>query len=209
MSRVDVLFFAADPLSADGYQRRLQLDEEVRQIREKVRAAHHRDEMRFDTRWATRTDDLLQALNESEADIVHFSGHGGSEGLVLVSADGQRPHHVSAVALNRLFQVFRGRIRLVILNACTSLPQAQAIADAVGCAVGTPAKISDTAAIVFGASFYRAIAFGQSVQAAFEQACAALMLEHFDEGEHPVMVTRDDVDASRLVFISPEKPPVT
>lgn len=209
MSKVEVLFFAADPLSADGYQRRLLLDEEVRQIREKVRAARHRDDLDFDMRWATRTDDLLQALNERQPDIVHFSGHGGSRGLVLVSADGSRPHRVDAPALQRLFSVFRGKIRVVLLNACTSLPQAQAIADAVGCAIGTPAKISDTAAIAFGASFYRAIAFGRSVQDAFDQACTALMLENFEEGEHPVLVTRAGVDASQLFFIQVDGEPVT
>jgi TPR repeat protein len=206
MSKATVLFFAADPLSAppDGRVPRLLLDEDVRQIRQKVRAAEHRDALEFDVRWATRTDDLLQALLERRPQVVHFSGHGGSDGLVLVSADGLRPHHVDAAALAQLFAAFRGDIRVVVLNACFSLPQAKAIAEVVGCAIGTHSRISDEAAITFGASFYRAIAFGCSVQAAYDQARAALALEHFDDRECPALVVRPGVDAARLVLVQPD-----
>ncbi|HEX2078476.1 MAG TPA: hypothetical protein VHG08_12230 [Longimicrobium sp.] len=62
MGRVRVLFFAADPLSAppDGRAARLRLNEDVRQIRQKVRAAEHRDALELDFRLAARPDDLLQ-----------------------------------------------------------------------------------------------------------------------------------------------------
>jgi TPR repeat protein len=203
MSKATVLFFAADPLSAlpGGRPPRLLLDEDVRQIRQKVRAAAHRDALEFDVRWATRTDDLLQALLERRPQVVHFSGHGGSDGLVLVSADGRRPHHVDAAALAQLFKVFRGDIRVVVLNACFSLPQARAIADVVGCAIGTRGEISDEAAITFGASFYRAIAFGCSLQEAYDQARTALALEHVGDRECPELIVRPDIDPGRLVLV--------
>lgn len=205
MSKVNVLFFAADPLSVppDGHLPRLLLDEDLRKIREKVRAAEHREALEFDVRWAARTDDLLQALNERRPQVVHFSGHGGSEGLVLVSSDGRGAHFVDAAALAQLFHVFKGDIRVVVLNACFSLPQAEAIAGAVGCAIGTRGEISDGAAITFGASFYRAIAFGQSVQAAYDQASAALALEHFEARECPQLVVRPGVDPAALVLVPP------
>jgi hypothetical protein len=209
MSKVEILFFAADPLSAppDGRIPRLLLDEDVRQIRQNVRAAEHRDALDFDVRWAARTDDLLQALNERRPQVVHFSGHGGNEGLVLVASDGLGPHRVDAAALAQLFQVFRGDIRVVVLNACFSLPQAEAIAGVVGCAIGTRGEISDAAAITFGASFYRAIAFGHSVQTAYDQARTALALEHFEDRECPQLVVGPGVDAARLVLVSPQASP--
>jgi hypothetical protein len=203
MSKVEILVFAADPLSAqpDGRIPRLLLDEDVRQIRQMVRAAEHRDALDFDVRWAARTDDLLQALNEKRPQVVHFSGHGGNEGLVLVASDGCGPHRVDAAALAQLFEVFRGDIRVVVLNACFSLPQAEAIAQVVGCAIGTRCEISDAAAITFGASFYRAIAFGHSVQMAYDQACTALALEHFEDRECPQLVVGPGVDPARLVLV--------
>lgn len=207
MSTIKILFFAADPLSAPAYGNapRLMLDEDVRRIREKVRAAEHRDSLDFDFRLAARTDDLVQALTEVCPQVVHFSGHGGTEGLVLVSADGRHPRKVDAEGLAELFRAFRGDIRLVVLNACLSLPQARGIADVVGCAIGTRASIPDEAAIAFGSSFYRAIASGSSVQAAFDRANAAMGLEHPEARGCTELVVREDVDASAL-FLSAASP---
>jgi hypothetical protein len=205
MRKATILFFAADPLSTHSTRPspRLQLDEDVRRTREKVRAAEHRDALVFDLRLAARPDDLIQALNETPPQVVHFSGHGTSEGLVLVGSDGG-PHPVGPDALRRLFKVFRGDIRVVVLNACLTLPQAQAIAETVGCAIGTRQKISDDAAITFGASFYRALAFGHSVQTAFEQACVALALEHPGEEETPQIIAGPGVDPARLFVVGGE-----
>jgi hypothetical protein len=202
MSTATVLFFSADPLSAppNGHAARLLLDEEVRSIREKVRGAEHRDRLLFDVRWAVRPDDLLQALNETPPQVVHFSGHGGSNGLILVGKDG-KGHTVDAAVLKRLFTTFRGDIRVVVLNACYSRPQAEAIAEAVGCAIGTLGQISDEAAIAFATSFYRAIAFGRSVQAAYDQGCTALALNHVDAAEYPELVTRPGVDPDALILV--------
>lgn len=211
MSKVKVLFFAADPLSVDGSRIRLQLDSEARKIKHELLMAGHRDSVHFETCWATQITDLRQALNRVKPDIVHFSGHGGGEGLVLVSSDGRGPHHVGAEALKQFFTAYRGQIRVVVLNACHSRAQAEAIAEAVGCAIGTPSSISDNAAIAFSAAFYSAIAFGHSVQVAFDQARATLNMEDFAEDEWPVLVARHDVDPSQLVLVSPDHsaPPLT
>jgi hypothetical protein len=207
MRTVKILFFSADPESAYGGRQRLLLDEDMRQIQQKVRAAEYRDALDFDFRLATRTDDLLQALNETRPQVVHFSGHGHKEGLVLVSADGRRPHLVQEEVLKQVFEVFRGDIRVVVLSACLSLPQAEAIADVVGCAIGTRAEISDDAAITFNAAFYRAIAFGHSVQAAYDQAHLALRLEHFDEAEYPTLVVGSGIDPVALVLVGDSAEP--
>lgn len=180
------------------------LDEEIRQIYQKVRTAEHRDSLEFDLRWAARTDDLLQALNETSPQVVHFSGHGGREGLSLVTADGHSPHSVAPAALEQLFRIFSGELRLVVLSACFSRPQAEAIADQVGVVVGTPGGISDRAAVTFNGAFYRALAFGRSVGRAFEQANAALALDHPEEQERGELVVGVGVDSSRIVLIAPE-----
>ena len=206
MSRVKVLFFAADPLSADGRAQRLLLDEEVRQIRRGIQAARYRDALDLDVHLATRTKDLMHALNRTRPQVVHFSGHGTSEGLVLAGVDGRSGHSVGTAGLTRLFEVFRGDVRVVVLNACFSRPQAEAIANIVGCAIGTRREISDAAAITFGATFYQAIAFGVSVQTAYDQARAALELDHFADQECPDLVARPDVDPSGLVLVADPAP---
>src|SRR4051794_34439370 len=56
---------------------------------------------------------------------------------------------VSAFALNRLFGVLKDNIRVVVLNACYTRAQADAIADVIDCVIGMNAAIDDEAARVF------------------------------------------------------------
>ncbi|HEX8358920.1 MAG TPA: CHAT domain-containing protein [Longimicrobium sp.] len=203
MKKVKVLFFAADPHSVgEGRSQRLQLDAEVREIEERVRASEHGDAVEFIYRLAARPKDVLQALNELQPDIVHFSGHGWSEGLFLMDSRDQRPHRMDRAVLGELFQMFRGKIRVVVLNACFSDAQAEAVAREVGCAIGMSGKISDDAAIAFGAAFYGAIGFGKSVKTAFGQGRFAL-----PSGEHerPRLVVRPGTDAGKVFVVKPNR----
>jgi len=202
MSKLKILFFAADPHSSHGNARRLRLDEEARQIFRQVRTARYRDAMEFDFRWAARKDDLLEALDEAHPQVLHFSGHSEHHGIVLVDDDGRRPYSVDGDALAKLLLPFRMDLRVVMLSACYSLVHAEAIASIVDCAIGTHTKISDKAAIVFNAAFYGAVASGDSVLAAFERARAVLKLRRFNEEEYPELAVRSGVDPAQLVLIS-------
>lgn len=68
-------------------------------------------------------------------------------------------------------------LRLVVLNACYSRPQAEAITKSIDAAVGMKRAIGDEAAIVFAVSFYRALGFGRSVKEASELGVVALSME--------------------------------
>lgn len=203
MSMVRILFFSADPLSlANPDHARLQLDEEVRQIKHKVRLARYRDALEFDWNFAATPDDLIQGLHETQPQVVQFSGHGGSDGLVLASEKGTHPHYLDDAQLEALFRAFRGDIRLVVLSACFSRPQAMAIAGVVGCAIGTSRRIPDEAAIRFNAAFYQAVAFGDSVAAAFEKGRVAVMLYNLDSACLE-LIHSDDVDPAKLFLLDP------
>ena len=60
----------------------LKLGEEYREINEMIRKSQYRDSIKFESRWATRPLDILQAISELNPDIVHFSGHGSENGQV-------------------------------------------------------------------------------------------------------------------------------
>lgn len=202
MSKVRVLFFAADPLAVlpNGRSSALQLGSDVREIRERLAKAGYGDALDFDWKLAARTDDVPAALRDTRPRVVHFSGHGAREGLVLTTADGYDAQQVDPEALTEIFRVFRHRVRLVVLSACYSEGQAQAIANVVGCAIGTSGEMMDADAIQFNAAFYSAIASGVSVQAAFNQASAEVKL-HQPRGTLPVLATRKGVDASRIFLV--------
>jgi hypothetical protein len=194
MEKIKILFLAANPTTTTP----LRLDEEVRAITQKIRASEYRDSLSLISSWAVRADDLIQLLNEHKPHIVHFSGHGSRAGEIILVNDNGQPHSVSAVAIKSLFKTLRDNVRIVVLNACFSHSQANAITEVIDCAVGMSTAISDKAATIFAASFYRAIGFGRSVQEAFEQAVVALMLEGINEDSTPELLYRDGVDPSRI-----------
>jgi WD40 repeat protein len=99
-----------------------------------------------------------------------------------------------------------GNIKVVVLNACHTRPLAAAIRETIDCVVSMDKEISDRAAIRFAASFYGALAFGRSVQCAFDQAVARLKLERTFEELTPTLLVREGVDAENLVFLGSSSP---
>jgi tetratricopeptide (TPR) repeat protein len=96
-----------------------------------------------------------------------------------------------------------GNLRLIVMNACHSRSQAEALAQVVDCVVSMNRTISDRAAIKFAASFYGALAFGRSVQKAFDQGVARLNIEDISEADIPELLVRTGVNASALVLVGP------
>jgi hypothetical protein len=201
MQKIKALFLAANPASMS----QLAIDKEMRAIEQKVRASEHRDVLVFQSAWAVQPDDLLQLLNQHKPHIVHFSGHGRSEGLSLVGENGQE-RLVTTRALKSLFTTLKDNIRLVFLNACYSREQAQALIETVDCVIGMKESIHDDAAIAFASSFYRAIGFGRSVQEAFDQGITSLLLEGIPDEDLPELLVKQGVDAKQVTLIASTNP---
>lgn len=198
MNKVKILFLAAYPDASP-----LQLDEEIREITQKIRASEYRDTLDLVSKWAVRPDDLLQALNEHRPHIVHFSGHGSPSGeIILVDenlVNGKRvPKPIKPEAIKALFQVFKNNVQVILLNACYSRIQASVINETIDCVIGMNSAIGDQAAIKFAASFYRALGFGKSVKEAFEQGKVALLLEGIPEETTPELLVKTGVDPSLM-----------
>lgn len=201
MSKTRILFLASNPESTE----KLSLDEEARSIARKIRETDYRDSLEFVTSWATRPTDLLDELSHHKPTIVHFSGHGsGNEGLIFTDSQGdQKP--VSAEALKMLFSSVKDNIRLVVLNACYSEVQAQAISEVIDCVVGMRSEIGDQAAITFSEYFYNALGYGRSVKEALEQGKVALMLEGIAEENIPVLLTKKGIDPATVMLVQKEQ----
>jgi hypothetical protein len=201
-STIRILFLAANPNEG-----RLDLEREARGIQSKIRLSESRN-IEFITRWAVRPDDLQQILLEVKPHIVHFSGHGTSEeSLVFVDDDGN-PQYVSTKALEHLFSTLKDDLKLVVLNACFSVPQAKAITKSIGSTIGMRREIGDEAAIVFAGALYQALGFHRSIGDAFELGRNALLLLAIPEEKTPVLLLGKGVSASDLIIASEpmEKP---
>ena len=197
--KIVVLFLAANPIDTP----QLRLDEEARAIQERIRLSEYRDSVIFESRWATRSSDILQAINETNPTIVHFSGHGTQSGeLALLNPNGTTKI-VSKEAISMAMSTASDTIRLIVFNACFSEAQAQSVIEYIDAAVGMSTSIGDEAACVFAAQLYSAIGFGLSLQIAFRQAIAQLMLEGIKEENTPKLYIKDSLDANDMVFVQP------
>ncbi len=180
-----ILVLAANPQNTPG----LRLDEEVRGIQHSIQLATERDRFQVISEWAVRTEDLIPTLLTHQPHIVHFIGHGsGDQGLVLDDGHG-RSQRVPTRALARLFQQVSS-VECVVLNACYSDMQAQAISQWVNCVVGMNQPIGDPAAISFSRGFYTAIGNGRKYEAAYEIGRTEIDLKGLDEVATPVLRMR-------------------
>ena len=192
-----ILILSANPIDTP----RLRLEEEVREIQNLLERSKHRDKFEIISISAVRVDDLRHALLNYEPEIVHFSGHGaGSEGLALENNSGFM-QLVSAEALANLFKLFV-QIKCVILNACYSEVQAEAIHQHIDYVIGMNKGIGDKAAIKFVKGFYDALGAGRTIEDAFKLGYTSIDLEGISESTTPVLKKRKDSQPSKRIFIS-------
>lgn len=182
-SRKTILVLASSPTN----EARLRLDKEVREIDEGLRRSQHREKFTLQQRWGLRPDDLRRALLDFNPEIVHFCGHGsGDDGLVLEN-DAGKAQLVPTEALANLFKRFATRgLKCVVLNACYSEIQANAIAQHIDYVVGMNSKIGDDAAIKFAVGFYDELGAGWSYEDAYNGGCDAIALQGIPEEHTPV-----------------------
>lgn len=199
---LSILFLAANPATTN----RLALDEEIREIQDKIRGATFQGLLSLEPYLAARPDDLLRAFNEKSPTVVHFSGHGTPTAEIILTSSEGNPHPVAQEALTFLFGSLQHKVKVVVLNACFSESQAKAISSAVDLTIGMRTPISDSGAIVFAAAFYRAIAFGRSIQEAFNQARTGLKLQGRREEDIPQLIMRPGVDPENITLITPPPP---
>ncbi|HRI68984.1 MAG TPA: pentapeptide repeat-containing protein [Polyangium sp.] len=230
--KIKILFLGANPSNTT----RLALGNEVREIMLHLRATHQGEQFEFVQEWAVRVGDLQAALLRHRPHIVHFSGHGRgegdassrsasysdrnremlpdeksrndeSDGEILVEDDTTRQARpIPAKALGRLFKLVGG-IRCVVLNACHSAIQAEAIGDHVEAVIGMRRSIHDMAAINFAWAFYQGLGFGESVLNAFELGQNQIELAGFSDGEVPQLLTREFVPTPPRTSVFDSDPP--
>lgn len=166
-----VLILASNP------RKDLSLDREIRDLKAVIENARLNEGFEIEDALAVRVGDLQDLLFKHRPQFVHFCGHGsGLEGLVFENERGGE-QWVDTDALSELFRLFSSDIRCVILNACYSEVQANAIVNNIDYVIGMQQEIQDEAAIAFSKGFYRALGYGCSVEQAYEFGCNAIQLE--------------------------------
>jgi uncharacterized protein YjbI with pentapeptide repeats len=196
-----ILVLAANPTSTS----RLRLDVEVREIETALKAALLREQFKLVQKSAVRLRDFYQAIVEYQPQIIHFCGHGtGLDGIVLEDEKGQSAL-VEKETLSRLFKLFAFQgVECVVLNACYSEEQAQAISQYIKYVIGMNQAIGDKAAIAFAVAFYDALGAGKEVQFAYDLGCAVLV--RLKEDQTPVLKVTS-IHRSDIQFVAGDIPP--
>ena len=195
--QITILFLASNPTNTDV----LRLDEEARAIQEKIRMSEYRDTLKFETRWAVRTGDLLQAINETNPNIIHFSGHGSTNGnLVLQNPDGTSKL-ITPDAISQAISTVSDDVKLVFFNACYSETQAKNIIAHIDVAIGMSDSVRDDAACIFAAQFYSSLGFGLSIEQAFNQAKAELILETVPGDDIPKLYAKEGIKTNEIYLV--------
>ncbi|MDJ0594311.1 MAG: hypothetical protein QNJ72_30775 [Pleurocapsa sp. MO_226.B13] len=88
-------------------------------------------------------------------------------GLVLQD-DTRIEKLVSTDALSNLFELCSQWVKCVLLNACYSEVQANAIIQHIDYAIGMNREIRDDAAIAFATGFYQALGYGPALSRSVE-----------------------------------------
>ena len=177
----------------------------MREIESALKGALLREQFKLVQKSAVRLRDFYQAIVEYKPQIIHFCGHGiGLDGIVLEDEKGQSAL-VEKETLSRLFKLFAFQgVECVVLNACYSEEQAQAISQYIKYVIGMNQAIGDKAAIAFAVAFYDALGAGKEVQFAYDLGCAVLV--RLKEDQTPVLKVTS-IHPSDIQFVAGDIPP--
>src|SRR5215213_3306807 len=167
-----ILFLSANPWTTS----RILVDEEAREIFERIQEGPCRDGFELHKHTATRAIDLQRLLLLHRPHIVHFSGHGSKKHKLIFGGAPGRGKTIDHQGLVNVLALYSRHLRLVLLNACFTKTQARSIADVIDYSVGTGKGIGDKGSVAFAGAFYRALGFGKSIREAFNSAKAELVL---------------------------------
>lgn len=198
-TKTNVLVIFANPRGTNS----LRLGAEDRVIHESIKLSRFRNNIRLDVRHATTVHDLRRTLLENDYQIIHISGHGTGNGLVLED-DAGGVYVVPQQALADLFAVYCPPIECVLLNACYSISQGQLISLGVPFTIAMDGAISDAASIEFTRGFYDALGAGKTVDFAYEEGCRTVKLAAPNTKFSPKILHKGE---SFLVAPQPAAPP--
>ena len=188
--KIRILFLSANPWTTS----RILVDEEAREIFERIQEGPYRERFELYKHTATRAIDLQRLLLLHKPHIVHFSGHASKKHKLILGGAPGRGKTIDQQGLVDLLALYSQHLRLVLLNACFTKTQARSIADVIDYSVGTGKGIGDKGSVAFAGAFYRALGFGKCIRDAFNSAKAELVLTRMPRTQGIELFVRDGIN---------------
>ncbi len=187
---ISVLFLPSDP--AD--QNHLKLLREMGKIGQQLRGAKHRDRFKLEPQALVTPEEVAQGLRDYQPEIVHFAGHGSSDGRLAWLDETGNSLSVQVEALGNMIGSRREhKVQCVVLNACYTISEAKTLLKQVPYVIATVQAIDDDAAIAFATGLYQALAGGDDLGEAFNAGLALVQaqLSNLQEHEKFVLLERE------------------
>jgi len=201
--KIRILFLSANPWTTG----RILVDEEAREIFERIQEGPYRDRFELHKHTATRAIDLQRLLLLHKPHIVHFSGHGSKKHKIILGGAPGRGKTIDQQGLVEVLALYNHHLRLVLLNACFTKTQARSLAGVIDYSVGTGHGIGDKGSVAFAGAFYRALGFGKSIREAFDSARAELVLTKMPRTQGIELFVREGL-SEKDPFPQPDHDPI-
>jgi hypothetical protein len=169
-----ILFICSGP--KDTYL--LDFGKEFKKIKDALQSSEKREQFEIEIETGVEADDFLRLVTRFEPDFLHISTHASeTQGLYFEGSQGEQ-QIVSPTELAELFDLIqqKNKPELVVLSACNSLSQAQAIQGYVGRVVGMQGFLPEQAGVVYAEKLYEMIFDGQDIDYAHKSAQMGLKM---------------------------------
>jgi CHAT domain-containing protein len=199
--KLRVLYLTSSPELGDP----LRVDAEVNNVLKALRGAKHRDLIELFHRPAATPQDLVDGINDIRPHVIHFSGHGGSGGLVFDNASLDAPvsQAVDFASIAGLLRATNFPPTLAVLNACQTDVGVEPLLEAVPVVIAMSDSVGDMSAGLFATHFYAAIGGAQSIGHAVAQARTMVSIALPGEPDLVELRAAPDVDVDALVLVRP------
>ncbi|NRB53106.1 MAG: CHAT domain-containing protein [Saprospiraceae bacterium] len=179
---VILLAFANDQIDSKAHLRNL-----ARELNEIKQSLDHAEDEGLCQLQLLPNADLDQLIHvfqrkrfRNQIAIFHYGGHANTDELLLSTPESG----LSGAKAKGLipFLAEQKGLKLVFLNGCFSIQQAQALIDAgIPAVIGTIAAVSDHVATELSSSFYRALAEGATLEQAWKEATFHVQAQQSDD----------------------------
>lgn len=174
--KIKILFLAATPMDAG----QINPGSESR-FKDLIRYFDEENKFTFTEEHGVSSEQFQNFLVSQEPHIVHYGGHGETEGIVLEDED--LDGDVLAAILEN-----SDNTQIVVLNACYSLEIAKEVAKHIPYVIGTQDAIDDSAATAFARGFYTGLVSGRSVEKAFKNGLISIKRKKLPDADVLVLV---------------------
>jgi CobQ/CobB/MinD/ParA nucleotide binding domain/CHAT domain len=188
-----ILFLGTHPKNTG----RQMLEQEFQDISKGLQRSQIRDRLNLVQKMVVRPRDIQGAILDVQPQIIHFYGHGQVDNGIVLEDEAGNSKLVSGDALASLFELFADQVQCVVMDACYSELQAQAINQHIPYVIGIDKEVGNSAATTFAIGFYDALSTGRDIDFAFKLGCAALTLEGISQDMSPFLL-RNSVTDSRV-----------